>query len=138
MYVIDSSECMQFCSIFFLVVQKPYRLPWFTDRKLFLIWLPEVCQNCNTVLLYIFGGAYSCEWCFGCILWIPILANFERKSGYLFFKLFLRMLLVKSVKLQTKRKKKKRIPVGISASYVSLHEKHNKYLLQKLTHLIIS
>ena len=40
--------------------------------------------------------------------------------------------------LQTKRKKKKRIPVGISASYVSLHEKHNKYLLQKLTHLIIS
>ena len=86
----------------------------------------------------IFGGAYSCEWCFGCILWIPILTNFERKSWYLFFKLFLRMLLVKSVKLQTKRKKKKRIPVGISASYVSLHEKHNKYLLQKLTHLIIS
>ena len=40
--------------------------------------------------------------------------------------------------LQTKRKKKKRIPVGISVSYVSLHEKHNKYLLQKLTHLIIS
>ena len=47
----------------------------------------------------------------------------KEKAGIYFSNcMFLRKLLVKSVKLQTKTKKKRRIPVRISVYYVSLHE----------------